>query len=239
MPRRILALGAVFAMILTMAACGEEDRAQPVSGEAPASSSLSTQPPESSSEGLEAVPQADDSLVKEIICTYGAVEDSSSDGSPRLVPTAVSLFYLDESWKSPEELSPGGYFSWFFSTTWDEDYEYKKEAYKNPKGENMGWFYPQDLYEGRIQEYFEVSTDHLRSDPLYYDAQYGGYSIGGGGGKGMVPTLSCEWSQEGDLLTVDVALDYGEAQAGSTHRLTVRLEPEGGWKYLSCEVTAE
>ena len=238
MPRRILALGAVFAMILTMAACGEEDRAQPVSGSSPASSSLSAQPPEASSESLEAVPQADDSLVKEVVCTYGALVDSSYD-PPRLVPSSVSLFYIDTSWKSPEELTPGNYFSWFFSTTWDEDYEYKKEAYRNPKGENMGWFYPQDLYEARIQEYFQVSTDHLRSDPLYYDAENGGYSIMGGGGKGLVPALSCTWSQEGDLLTVDVALDYGEGQPGSTHRLTVRLEPDGGWKYLGCEVTPE
>ena len=239
MMKRILALGALFALVLAMAACGEEDRAQPVSGSSPASSSLSAQPPEASSgESLEAVPQADDSLVKEVVCTYGALVDSSYD-PPRLVPTAVSLFYSDQSWETPEDLSSGNYFSWFFSTTWDEDYEYKQEAYKNPHGENMGWFYPQDLYEARIQEYFEVSTDHLRSDPTYYDAQYGGYSIGGGGGKGLVPALSCTWSQEGDLLTVDVALDYGEGQAGSTHRLTVRLEPDGGWKYLGCEVIPE
>ena len=61
----------------------------------------------------------------------------------------------------------------------------------------------------------------------------------GGGGKGMIPSIRYEWSQEGEILTVDVTLDYGEVQAGSTHRLTVRLEPDGGWKYLSCQVTPE
>ncbi len=238
MLQRILALGAVFALVLTMAACGEEDRAQPVSGSSQSSaSSLATEPPADLSQDADGIPQANDAMVRKIICTYGAMEELTTDGSPRLTLPGISLFYTNQSWETPEDLSPGSYFSWFFSTTWNEDYEYKQEAYKNPHGENMGWFYPQDLYEERIQQYFEVSTDYLRSDPTYYDAEYQGYSIGGGGGKGMIPSIRYEWSQEGEILTVDVTLDYGEVQAGSIHSLTVRLEPNGGWKYLSCQVT--
>jgi hypothetical protein len=235
--QRFLALGTALTLVLTMAACGEADKAQPVSGSSQSSpSSLATEPPADLSQDADGIPQANDAMVRKIICTYGAMEELTTDGSPRLVPTAISLFYSNESWEGPEDLTPGEYFSWFFSTTWNEDYEYKQEAYKNPHGENMGWFYPQDLYEERIQQYFEISSDYLRSDPTYYDAEYQGYWIGGGGGKGLVPILRYEWSQEGEILTVDVTLDYIEAQPGSTHRLTVRLEPDGGWKYLSCQV---
>ena len=67
----------------------------------------------------------------------------------KLVPTAVSLFYRQSSWDYGEELSATDYFSWFLSTTLDEDQAYKEEHYAHPLGDGYGWFFPQDLFEER------------------------------------------------------------------------------------------
>ena len=228
MIRRIYALLGCLALVLTFTSCGDKP---PASSQEP---SQSVSQPESQSPSS-SVPQADDELAKQIVKAYGALEDENGT----LRPGAISLYYLsDNSWDKPEDLEAKYYFSWFFSSTMEEDYEYKVEAYKNPKGDDMGWFFPQDIYEGRIQKYFEVSTDHLRSDPYFYDAELKGYYVGGGGGKGETPPIAYTYSQEGDVLTLDVTLNF-EYQPKSHFVLTARLEPDGGWKYLSCKASQE
>lgn len=240
MTKRVFALVLALCLGLSLAGCGE--KARPSSQPPTQPSSIEVRPsPSEDPAPEEAGPAPDasaglDALVKEIVLTYGA-EEETLDGQTRLVPTDISLFISDTDWSSGEELSPGHYFSWFFSTTMKEDYEYKQETYKHPKGEDYGWFFPQDIYEGRIQTYFEVSTEHLRSDPDYYQAEYQGYCVGGGGGKGEGPTLTYEYSREGELLTIAVDRVYPSgAFPDLRHTLTVRLEGGGGWKYLGDRV---
>lgn len=230
MNKRLSLLAGAFALLFALSSCGAR-------GDAPAVSQTSSSSPSASSEDdlQDSAPRADDALAREIVKTYGAEEETAPDGSVRLFPSAVSLYYLSEDWEKPEDLSTGNYFSWFYFTTIEEDYEYMLLAYRNPLGENMGWFYPQDIFEDRVQSHFDVSSDLLRSDPFYYNAQYQGYTVGAGGpGIGERPDITYSYTQEGDTLTLNVVLHY-EHQPVS-HILTVRLEPGGGWKYISCKM---
>ena len=52
---------------------------------------------------------------------------------------------------------------------------------------------------------------------------------------GALPGLTYQYSQEGELLTIIVTLDFPDTP-DQQHTLTVRLEPDGGWRYLSDEV---
>jgi hypothetical protein len=239
--QRFLALGAVFALVLTLGACGGSG------GESlPASGSVSSTPESSSQESAPAeVPQADDELVGEIVMRYGALptQEGAEPGTYPII-IAGSFFYLNESWDSPEEISAAQYFSWYYTGDWGEDWETQQELYPSPipgatADGSDSVLYPQDVYEGRIQEYFEVSSDHLRSDSAYYRADYQGYSANQwSAGKGLAPLLNVvEYTQEGDLLTIQVDESNAVNAPRNSHLLTVRLEPDGGWKYLSCQVT--
>ena len=68
--------------------------------------------------------------------------------------------------------------------------------------------------------------DYLQSNPVTYRQEYQGCSLGGGVGIGERPALTYEYSQKGATSSA----------GGITHTLTVRLEENGGWKYLSDQV---
>ena len=225
--------------LLLLTACGENSRARP-SSEAPKSpSSLSTQPPPQEPEPAPEPSQSEEALVREIVMTYGAEESTPKDGSVRLVAKMVSLLNMGTSWSHPEELSTADYWGWFLSTTFDEDYEYKLEHYTHPElGEGNGWFFPQELFEERVQRYFGVSTERLR-DSDYYDPELGGYWAGGGGGVGERPEITYTYVRDGDALTIDLELHYEYSQPAGG-RLYVTLGPEGSWKYTGwdCRPTA-
>lgn len=229
MQKRLMILAAALGLLLALAGCGEKNRARPAP-EVPASSSLEVQPP--AAEGEQAVPGVDDALVREILLQYG-VKEAERDGAAVLVPQDVSLCRYENSWSDPEELSAFQYFVWFFSTILREDAGQRVERYSHPLGEN-GWFFPQDVYEERIQKYFDVSVEHLREDKEVYHPELEGYWLGGGGGRGLDPTLSYRYSQEGDRLTIDLDIAYPDSEPYPA-RLSVRLDNEGGWKYTGWE----
>ena len=228
------------AALLLLTACGEKSQARPSSEAPTAPSSLSTQPPPQEPEPAPEPAQTEEALVREIVMTYGAEESTPKGGSVRLVTKMVSLLYMGSSWSHPEELSTADYWGWFLSTTFDEDQEYKLEHYTHPElGEGSGWFFPQELFEERVQRYFKVSTESLR-DSSYYDPKLGGYWVGGGGGVGERPEVTYTYAREGDTLTIDLELHYEYSQPAGG-RLYVTLETDGGWKYTGwdCRPTTE
>ena len=245
--KRIFAFLLIFALLLPLAACGEDEKARPSSQASPSSSletrspssepqpgpgpeETSSQPDASQPDGEDA-PLTGDALVREIIKTYGAEETTGQDGVTKLVPTAVSLFYRQSSWDYGEELSATDYFSWFLSTTFEEDPAYKEEHYAHPLGDGYGWFFPQDLFEERVQKYFQVSTEHLRGDSYCYDPELQGYWLGGGGGRGETPEITYTHSMEYSTLVIDLTLQY-EYSDPAPGRLMVQLTGDGGWQYL-------
>ena len=100
--KRIFAFLLIFALLLPLAACGEDEKARPSSQASPSSSlearspssepqpgpgpeETSSQPDASQPDGEDA-PLTGDALVREIIKTYGAEETTGQDGVTKLVP---------------------------------------------------------------------------------------------------------------------------------------------------------
>lgn len=114
-------------------------------------------------------------------------------------------------------------------TPWEE----LKERYASPFGENSGWFFPQEYFEPLVQQYFAVSTQHLRSNPDFYCPQEGGYYVPFGGGKGEQPEIILnQVEKEGELRRLHISLPY-TSQLAENRVLTIRLEEDGSYQYQS------
>lgn len=170
----------LLALLLALSACGGKTPAPETSApvpeapsSAPETSAPATPAPEPPDE--QHFPQADDALVREIIKTYGAREEVGPDGVSRLVAVEASLLDHFSNWDSVEELTTMAFYSWFLTTTYQEDPDQRRERYSHPDLEEMdGIFYPQDLFEERVQRYFRASSRQLRSGAPY-DPQRQGY----------------------------------------------------------------
>ena len=171
-----------------------------------------------------------DHLLEEIILKLGAEFPIDSEDSNQY-NVSFSGMYISPGWTA-EELTPEDIAWWYFDYanhiyTVSEKYR----LFANPLGENIGWFYPADLYEAAANVYFGISAEELREGE-YYSAEYGGYFSPYTGGRGLLPTITLEdYDQQYDLLTLNVSV----SQPNTSDRkmaLTVRLT-EDGYQYLS------
>lgn len=151
------------------------------------------------------------SFEEQVALNYGAQVVRSPHGTSQIKVSDVSLFFIDD-WTNAMDVEAGAYYSWYLSMVWKDDlsYEEQREKYKSPRQEDEGWFFPQDIYESAVQQYFDVTTEHLRSERLIYNEELEGYYLGTGGGIG-----------EGIIVTV---LDMEEQ--GELRKIRVRLRPE-------------
>ena len=226
----------LLALLLALSACGGKTPAPVTSApvpEAPASapetSAPATPAPEPPDE--QHYPQADDALVREIVKTYGAREEVGPDGVSRLVAVEASLLDHFSNWDSVKELTPMAFYSWFLTTTYQEDLDQRRERYSHPDLEEMdGIFFPQDLFEERVQRYFRASSLQLRSDAPY-DPQRQGYWFPLSLGIGE-SAIEYSYTQDNGILTIDLSLDYSPRSSPYTGRLTVILFEEDRWEYL-------
>lgn len=245
----------IFLALLLLVGCGGKavpsSQSDPPSGgglvvfqpeDVPSDSDLA---PENSGED-DSVPHVEVALVREIVFTYGAEEDTLNQPGV-IVRKKKSLFFLEESWSGENGLTPFNYLYWKDSLpVSDEEWntiEAGQHYAEGRQGESpFGYRYigPGEMVEQKILSHFEVTLEHLRSDPEYYDGSIPGYFLMAGGGMGERPTISFTYEQDGDILTIPVFLASHSSLDGSeqevTHTLTVRLEPGGGWKYLGCQV---
>lgn len=234
----------LLALLLALSACGGKTPAPEASSPAPEApaSAPETSAPETSAPATPApeppdeqhFPQADDALVREIIKTYGAREEVGPDGVSRLVAVEASLLDHFGNWDSVEELTPLDLYSWFLTTTYQEDPDQRRERYSHPDLEEMdGIFYPQDLFEERVQRYFRASSLQLRSGAPY-DPQRQGYWFPLSLGIGE-SAIEYSYTQDNGILTIDLSLDYSPRYSPYTGRLTVILFEEDRWEYLCWE----
>lgn len=242
--------------ILLLSACGIEKQSPTPSGSSPVSAPESSpvepersdpSAPEDSGEGEGgegSIPQADVALVREIVFAYGAVEDTYNYDQPTIVMKKKSLFIRDESWSGENGLALDWYLYWEDSLpSTDEEWaaiEAGQQYAEEHQGESpfgYGYLGPGEMVEQKILEHFEVTLDYLHSDPEYYDDSIPGYFYPAGGGMGERPIVSFTFQQDGEILTIPVTLTSPSGyEPEQTHTLTVRLEPDGGWKFLGCQV---
>ena len=171
-----------------------------------------------------------DHLLEEIILKLGAEFPIDSEDSNQY-NVSFSGMYISSGWTA-EELTPEDIAWWYFDYanhiyTVSEKYR----LFANPLGENIGWFYPADLYEAAAKAYFGLSAEELRAGEDY-NAEYGGYFSPRPVGRGYTPLITLEdYDQQYDLLTLNVSVSQLEAPDRKM-ALTVRLT-EDGYQYLS------
>ena len=118
-------------------------------------------------------------------------------------------------------------------------YEERVELY-SPKDFEHGWEYPQEELEAYIQKYFNVSTEHLRSNS-YYVAERGTYLIDYIGGVNLsyeVRLSETKPTVDGDIMYIPMELSFlGEEPV--KYRTLVIQKTEDGFKYLESKFTTE
>lgn len=242
--------------LLLLSACGNKAIPSSQAGPSSAGGLTVSQPEEDrpkedpeETDKDDAIPQADVALVREIVFTYGAKEDTVNHPGAIILKNK-SLFLREESWSGENGLTPFYYLLWEDSLpVTDEEWAVIEEGQRYAEGRQgespfgYGYLGPGEMVEEKILSHFEVTLEHLRGDPEYYDGSIPGYFLPAGGGMGERPAVSFTFRQDGDILTIPVTLTYTSTytsdglQPEELHTLTVRLEPGGGWKYLGCQVS--
>ncbi|MEF9984696.1 MAG: hypothetical protein RR710_09180 [Oscillospiraceae bacterium] len=182
-----------------------------------------------------------DELLRDILINYGANKFPDEGEKTLIEHKSGSLFSYEDDWDETHPMPNFNYYIWNLGQLWNEDisYEERVEKYANPSGkENVGWFFPQDIYESRVMQYFDVTTELLRSSEEY-DAKYQGYSIYGGGGIGeKVKIKIFKTEQVDDILRLHITLvsnEYNRKNYENKYKiLSVRLAEDGSYKYISC-----
>lgn len=219
--------------ILSLVACNRTDTPSSLSqAESNLEDMLSSSSQASNSSQNSGTTAVDEALVRGAILNFGAVEEPNDEGKAVTRPSVVSLFYLEEFTK--ETLTPGDIFSWYFSYSMRESLttEERAEKYKNPLGEDMGWFFPADLYESAAMTYFDVTTEFLRSDSTYYNAEHKGYTVDTGPGVGNRPDITLKDYDVADNL-VKINLNFADShREHQDMTLTIRLTDEA-YQYVS------
>ena len=241
----------IFLALLLLTACG--GKAAPSSqGDPSSGGGLTVSQPENGPGeemkdpgGEDPIPQADEDLVREIVFVYGANEDMVY-GPGHYTIRNRSMFIREESWSGENGLEPFDYLYWESTLpVTDEEWavieagQHYAEEHQGESPFGYGYLGPAETVEGKILSHFEVTLEHLRGDPEYYDGDIPCYFIGSGGGMGAKPSLTFTYEQDGDILTIPVTLtppSYANDPI-AIHTLTVRLEPDRGWKYLGCQVS--
>ncbi|MEG1151825.1 MAG: hypothetical protein RSD67_03020 [Oscillospiraceae bacterium] len=182
-----------------------------------------------------------DELLRDILINYGANKFPDEGEKTLIEHKSGSLFSYEDDWDETHPMPNFNYYIWNLGQLWNEDisYEERVEKYANPSGkENVGWFFPQDIYESRVMQYFDVTTELLRSSEEY-DAKYQGYSIYGGGGIGeKVQIKIFKTEQIDDILKLHITLvsnEYNRKNYENKYKiLSVRLAEDGSYKYIGC-----
>ena len=134
-------------------------------------------------------------------------------------------------WESPEEISPANFVFWYGYRIKDsstEESPWKKYSIKD----RDGVFFPQEEFEAAIQTCFDVSAEHLRSDPVFlkeeelyqtpaalYPLAARTYDITG-------------FVRDGSVITVQYTITYPEY--GDTEQMVLTAEEtEEGVRFLS------
>ncbi len=171
-------------------------------------------------------------LIEDIVLNFGAKHAPQEDGSFLLQPQDISLYHGD-GW-SLSDCNPGDFFFWYWGYRYRDNFSYAEEKilYAHPDKNETAFFFPQDLYEDAIQQHFIVSTELLRSDEHFYDAELQGYWSKGYGGKGELPTLTIgSYEQSDNKLRIPVTRK--DSGGSETFWLTVLLEDNGNYFYQS------
>ena len=140
--------------------------------------------------------------------------------------TAAHRGILKEGWESPEEVDPE-YLVYYYHS-----YQFNLTG-QGMNDDELYLEYPAAELEAAVQQYFDVSAEHLRTAKRYdAERQVYVYAVGAGYYSGYEAVGA---SRSGDLLAVEfVRRDSRSDQISQQGTVTLRLEGDG-CRYLSCQ----
>ena len=239
-----------WALLMLLICCGCSDRSEAVPESGSASASLpalsassqltigadGADPSEGanpSETGAAGTVLPDDAFYEAVLCAYGAEWHTDESGA-RYLQERVAAPYSWGPWTNAEAIPPAHFASWFrgYLDGQGVSGEAMAERYASPFGEGTGWFFPEAEFERTIQHYFAVDTDHLRSDPLVYSADEGGYRMLGGGVGDLAKITLDRVEAEGDLCHLHLSLSYFSFPDPVSRVLTIELRPDGSYRFV-------
>ena len=214
-------------IITSLTACGERNLN-------PSDNSNSVEPsPESTPESNVESPLAIDQVfIESVVLNFGAEKQTDDSGNEVIRPRNISLFHRESIPQG--NISAGDIYNWYFSYTQSLELtlEEKQAKYKNPLGEDFGWFFPAEEYEAICMKYFDVTQEFLRSDSTYYNSEHNGYTVQGGGGIGAPVAITItNFTQVDDQVMINLNLTTQDFPTKDTV-LTIKLL-EDGYNYIS------
>ena len=182
-------------------------------------------------------------LSKEIFENQLFTSDEFSDYQKKYLNNFTSSLPL---WKTfDEENYFDGIYSYFlFSSAFYANNGYYPE--EDPEGEDF--IYPEEFVVDHIQKYFLWDSETIRKNAKEgeFDEENNTYYFFFGGGGGYYPPVVSDVRQNGNIIEMDIeqysATDEIHGKDFKITRfntLTIRLDDDGTWKYLSNKVYYE
>lgn len=156
--------------------------------------------------------------------TYEDIEFASG------VASGFGILHNVGFWDNAEEIPVNMYLAWYNDRV-NSSLSSKKEMEASilEKYTN-GVVYPQADFETFVQEYFDVSTEYLRSYDGYYEEDELYYLEGGGNNlKYSVKLANKPPKKDGDIMYIPIELSM---DGFTEHRTLVIQKIEDGFKYL-------
>ena len=214
-------LSFLVACVLLLSGCSEKQQGNvTVQSESSASQSASMSdslPPEENTRHKN-LPIHDEKFYEDVVLNFGARWVSHGDGVSYIMPDWSSFFNgggKDNDWKSPEEISTAVYFQWLFQRSFTLPWRLCEA-----EPPLTGYAIDASIFEEMVTSYFDVSIEHLRSDPKIYDAEAKEYRYGIYGGKSGYSKIEIvDIERHGEFDVIRVTLDYSDGQSTASVRM--------------------
>ena len=209
--KRIFALIIALMLLVSFAACANEETETPETPETP--------------ETVENTETEEDlALYEEMLVNFGGTR--KFDGT--IVVSRKGSFYdFAEGIEDCSAMDPSSYYTWIASRTENSD-----KVKVVPAGfESEVYAYPADFFEGETAKYFGVSAEYLQGSEYYYSEPGCYYSdaVSSSEEYTYVEYVSAEKSDD----SVTIHFNLTNTSGSTAYALTVNLLPEGGYNYVS------
>lgn len=168
---------------------------------------------------------------KEILFNFGADENKGF-----LVPydSSLSTFSGTRKFSNASEISDMFYYIWYFSHMHRLGLSNEElfETFSGP-GENSGWAYPAEYFEPAAEKFFGTSPEELRTRDFYDSENDWYYIYTGAPGKGESPKIILKSVEEYDDMLIFRLITAYFTQPDIEATLTVRLDTDGSYHYIS------
>ncbi len=170
-------------------------------------------------------------ICEEIVLNLGA--EKAENG--KIYTPKFGGFFEGGSVPDFSSLEQKYYFSWLHNYFYKIYGEKREELFPTLHEKDYGLSYPAEEYEKYAMQFFGVSKEHLREEEYFYCKEHNAYCTPdyfgfGGDGNNEVKILSAKESQDSFYV---IALEIFFGEEGSIYELTVLINEDGTYRYIS------